>query len=134
LGIRSKLFLVSVGLIAASVAAGDLYLRPALERLLTDRIRDDLLIRARLVAHDTRRRTREGSEAVAARLAAELAGLARAARQPDRGDGFVRGDSEVDPDALGPLENHSHRPRGRGGPRRARRGRHPLQPRPCGAA
>jgi two-component system, OmpR family, phosphate regulon sensor histidine kinase PhoR len=108
LGIRSKLFLVSVGLIAASVVAGDLYLRPALEKLLTDRIRDDLLVRARLVAHDARRRTRSGGAGGAGELAAELAGLARVRVSLIGPDGFVRGDSEVD--ALGPLENHSHRP------------------------
>src|ERR1019366_2148190 len=48
LGVRAKLFLVSVALIAASVAAADAYLTPAIASWLTASARASLVARARL--------------------------------------------------------------------------------------
>ncbi|MDB5928131.1 MAG: hypothetical protein JWN13_7067, partial [Betaproteobacteria bacterium] len=50
LGIRSKLFLGSLVLIGISIFAAELYMSQALEGQLTDRIRADLIVRARLIA------------------------------------------------------------------------------------
>ena len=50
LGIRSKLFAASIGLILASVFVFYAYTRARLEQELTRTIRDDLEIRAQLVA------------------------------------------------------------------------------------
>ncbi|MGZ5114655.1 MAG: hypothetical protein ACXWIH_00925, partial [Burkholderiales bacterium] len=50
LGIRFKLFLGSLVLIGISIVAAELYLSQALEEQLTDRIRADLIVRARLIA------------------------------------------------------------------------------------
>jgi hypothetical protein len=50
LGVRGKLFLVSLGLLVASVAAAEIYLLPTIERDLTERIRQDLHVRLRMVA------------------------------------------------------------------------------------
>src|SRR5213076_1029551 len=49
LGIRGKLFAGSFGLIILSLLASELYLRPAIEANLLDRIRADLYVRLALV-------------------------------------------------------------------------------------
>ena len=56
LGIRGKLFAVSLGLIVVSLLAGELYLRPAIEANLLDRIRGDLFVRLALVERRGRER------------------------------------------------------------------------------
>jgi hypothetical protein len=50
LGVRTKLFLVSIALIVASMGAADAYLTSSISSHLTDAIRSDLFARARLVA------------------------------------------------------------------------------------
>ena len=50
LGIRSKLFLLSLGLIALSLAIAYSVLRPTLDRMIFERIAGDLNVRLRLVA------------------------------------------------------------------------------------
>jgi hypothetical protein len=49
-GIRLKLFAVSVALVAVSLLTAEFYLAAELDHQLTERIRDDLLVRTRLVA------------------------------------------------------------------------------------
>jgi two-component system phosphate regulon sensor histidine kinase PhoR len=51
LGIRAKLFLVSLGPIVICILMGYTYLRSTLENALLDDARGDLVVRARLVAH-----------------------------------------------------------------------------------
>lgn len=110
-GIRFKLFLVSLGLIAASVVTADLYLSAVLDRQLTERIHDDLFIRTRLIAE------KAASAAIALddrpswdALADELGRLAGARVTVIRKDGVVLGDSEVEAAALAGVENHAARP------------------------
>jgi hypothetical protein len=43
IGVRGKLFLVSLGLLVVSVATAEIYLLPSVEHDLTERIRQDLL-------------------------------------------------------------------------------------------
>jgi hypothetical protein len=57
LGIRGKLFAGSFGLIIVSLVAGELYLRPAIEANLLDRIRADLFVRLSLVERAAAART-----------------------------------------------------------------------------
>ncbi|HXU03667.1 MAG TPA: hypothetical protein VN903_22030 [Polyangia bacterium] len=52
LGIRGKLFAGSLGLVILSLLAGEIYLRPAIEANLLERIRADLFARVALVARD----------------------------------------------------------------------------------
>ena len=111
LGIRSKLFFVSLGLIAVSVVAADLYLTGALDLQLTERIRDDLFVRAGLVAQRAASAT-AGPEEYAAwdALADELGRIARGRVTLIRKDGVVLGDSDVEATELVRLENHASRP------------------------
>jgi two-component system phosphate regulon sensor histidine kinase PhoR len=111
LRIRLKLFLFSVGLIAISLLAAEIYLSRALERQFTERIRGDLLVRARLAGE------RAAASPAALRdftmtdaLADELAAAARARVTFVDMAGVVVGDSEVDAMQLAQVENHASRP------------------------
>jgi two-component system phosphate regulon sensor histidine kinase PhoR len=109
LNIRAKLFAVSLGLIAVSVIAAELYLRPAIELNLTDRIRDDLLVRLSLV-EQAAGRARDTSPATWDALADALGPRARGRVTFVAADGRVLGDSEVPLGGLPALENHRDRP------------------------
>ncbi len=120
LNIRGKLFAVSLGLIGVSMLAGELYLRPAVEENLIDRIRGDLFARLSLVeqaAAGQRDRERVHWDA----LADEVGPRAHGRVTFIDGNGVVLGDSEVSLDGLGLVENHRDRPEvaaalaGRGG-------------------
>jgi two-component system, OmpR family, phosphate regulon sensor histidine kinase PhoR len=109
LDIRAKLFAVSLGLIAVSMIASELYLRPAIESNLTDRMRGDLLARLSLVERS--------AGAVGDMSPASWDGLADALGPRAQGrvtfiaaDGRVLGDSEVALADLPALENHRGRP------------------------
>ena len=109
LDIRAKLFAVSLGLIAVSMIASELYLRPAIETNLTDRMRGDLLARLSLVER--------AASAVRDMSPASWDGLADALGPRAQGrvtfiaaDGRVLGDSEVALADLPTLENHRSRP------------------------
>ena len=111
LGIRFKLFLVSLLLIGISVFAAEIYLSDALEHQLTERIRDDLLVRARLIAQRvaTSSVSLDG-DAAADALADELGRAAGVRVTLVRNDGKVAGDSEVELAGLPQVENHGARP------------------------
>jgi two-component system phosphate regulon sensor histidine kinase PhoR len=109
LDIRAKLFAVSLGLIAVSIIASELYLRPAIETNLTDRMRADLLARLSLVEHSVSS-VRDMSPASWDALADTLGARAQARVTFIASDGRVLGDSEVPLAALSTLENHSSRP------------------------
>jgi two-component system phosphate regulon sensor histidine kinase PhoR len=111
LRIRLKLFLFSVGLIAVSLIAAEVYLSGALERQFTERIRTDLIVRARLAAE----RAAASGAALGDRtridaLADELASAAGARVTFVDMGGAVVGDSEVDLAQLADVENHASRP------------------------
>ena len=108
-GARGKLFLVSLGLLAISVATAEIYLLPTVERDLTERIRQDLLVRLQMVAE------RASSAAAAGQtdwdaLADRLGAIAQARVTFVAEDGRVLGDSEVRTSDLPMLENHRLRP------------------------
>jgi two-component system phosphate regulon sensor histidine kinase PhoR len=109
LGIRGKLFAVSFGLIILSLLAGELYLRPAIESNLLDRIRADLFVRLALVQRAAATRTdldRAGWDA----LADDLASSAHGRITFIDAAGTVIGDSEVALADLPNVENHRERP------------------------
>jgi two-component system phosphate regulon sensor histidine kinase PhoR len=111
LGIRSKLFLVSLGLIVVSVAVATAYLTRALDTDMTERIRQELLVRLRLIERDAAMSTAELDDL--ARwddLADDLGRRAQARVTIIRKDGVVLGDSGVDMPTLGTLGNHGRRP------------------------
>jgi two-component system, OmpR family, phosphate regulon sensor histidine kinase PhoR len=109
LGIRGKLFLISLGLLLASLTAAEIYLLPAVEHDLTERIRQDLHLRVRLVAERARSAALAGETDMDA-LADRLGAVAGARVTFIRLDGQVIGDSEVEGAQLATLENHRARP------------------------
>ena len=112
LGIRAKLFSASLALIVVSLAAGELYLRPAIEGDLLARIRADLSARLALVAEEARvlAATGETTNTVWDDLADRLGPLAHARVTFIDRQGVVRGDSELSGEALDRVENHGNRP------------------------
>jgi len=102
LGIRAKLFAASLALIVVSLAAGELYLRPAIEGDLVARIRADLSARLSLVAEQARTLAATGETTNVAwdALADRLGPLAHARVTFIDGQGVVKGDSELSGPAL----------------------------------
>src|SRR5688572_9000442 len=109
LNIRGKLFAASFGLIAVSLLAAELYLRPAIESNLIDQIRADLFVRLALVEHAARGRTDLDWKQWDA-LADDLAPSARGRVTFMDGTGTVIGDSEVPFATLAGVDNHRSRP------------------------
>ncbi len=110
-GIRGKLLLVSVGLICVSVIAGDAYFNRALDRELTERTHEDLLVRLRLLERDVSASPAGPGDQVAwDRLADDLGRRAGARVTLIRADGVVLGDSDVATADLATLQNHAERP------------------------
>jgi len=109
LGIRAKLFLVSLLLITTSVAVADFYLTRALERDLTERVRSELFVRLALIEHAVELaapRDAQGWDALADQLGTRSGGRVTVIRS----DGVVLGDSELDLAGIARVENHAHRP------------------------
>jgi two-component system phosphate regulon sensor histidine kinase PhoR len=110
LGIRAKLFIISVGVILTSGLVAHLYLRAQLERTTAARIRDNLAIRAELVGMRASQ-SRAALDDIPAwqALAVELGKRAQARVTLIRKDGVVLGDSEVALERVRRLENHAGR-------------------------
>jgi two-component system phosphate regulon sensor histidine kinase PhoR len=108
-GIRSRLLLVWLGPILVAMVVAVVYLGGALDRLLVNRVRDDLLVRLELCEL-------EASAAAAAPtpgwipLAHDLGRRAHARVTIIGADGRVLGDSELDDAAVARLERHHDRP------------------------
>jgi two-component system phosphate regulon sensor histidine kinase PhoR len=110
-GSRGKLFLVSLALLLASLAAAEAYLLPSIDSHLTERIRQDLYVRLNLIAERASTYARgDTTDSGWDRLADSLGRLAQARVTFIRPDGHVVGDSEVDAQGLETLENHRERP------------------------
>ena len=110
-GIRAKLFLVSLALIVLSFGAADAYLTHGIDAQLTSVVKDDLFVRARLVARDASTSGLSTEDVASWDGLADRLGAASSSRVTIvRLDGVVIGDSEVDLGSLGTLENHASRP------------------------
>ncbi len=111
LGIRAKLFLISLGLIVISLAIGYGYLTPVLSRALIQRISSDLSVRLELINRLTAAADLAPGDATGwTELAGELARLAHVRVTLLDGNSKVLSDSEVTAAALQQLENHRDRP------------------------
>ena len=110
-GIRTKLFLLSFGIVAAVLLAADLLLTGALDRFLTERIQQDLLTRAAMAERQGGLARLDPAQVPAWEGLAHDLGRRAEARVTFIGpDGRVLGDSEVAPADLAGLENHGGRP------------------------
>ncbi|MCA9598522.1 MAG: PAS domain-containing protein [Myxococcales bacterium] len=111
LGIRTKLFLISLGLIVLTVVVSYAYARSTVDKALTEQVRRDLAVRATLVAHDAQKlRAPLDDRAKWDAFAGEVGQRAGARVTMIRNDGVVIGDSEVPTEQLAGLENHRNRP------------------------
>ncbi len=107
LGIRGRLFVLSLGIIAVAVTVLNIYVSAELKSAIEERIADDLDVRAQLVAHQL-----ESTPPAAdwQSLAEELGHRALARVTLVMADGTVIGDSEVARADLSKVENHGRRP------------------------
>ena len=110
LGVRGKLFVVSLFLISLARIVSGTFLEPALRSWLLGRIEDDLLHRARLAAHAVSRfgvgSRPDGLDTLADRLGVE--GDVRVSIVQE--DGRLVGDSLVSTEQLDRVDDHGDRP------------------------
>lgn len=106
LGIRTKLFLVSVGLIVISVAVVYAYMRTKLSRAYAEGLRDELFARAGLVAAEAGDSPAPLDDLAAWDALADRLGTRAHARVTlVRSDGVVVGDSQVPLEGIAELGN-----------------------------
>ena len=108
LNLRGKLFAVSLAIIGISILSAELYLRPAIEANLLDRIRADLFARLALIEQRTRALTdldRAHWDALADQLGPAAGGRVTFID----GNGELLGDSQVPLAELPQVENHRQR-------------------------
>ncbi len=114
--VRTKLFVMSLGLIVLALLVSDLFLAPRLDRLLVERVKSDLLVRARLMETDTSALARQGVSIEGTdaerweRLAKELGSRSSARVTLISESGQVLGDSSLDEPGVSRMENHRDRP------------------------
>ena len=106
LSVRTKLFLVWLALIVLSMAAADAFLSAGVARPLAEIMRDDLLVRARLVAEQIHRTLNlpQGDFVAWDNTADDLAIVSGARVTLIGPDGTVYGDSELTVDQLARVE------------------------------
>lgn len=113
LGIRGKLLLISLGLIASALLISDLVLTSALDKTLTGRTRSDLMVRAELAEREANRFA-EASETHTnetwQKLTVDLGARAQARLTLIALDGEVLGDSNLNTEGVTKVENHRERP------------------------
>ncbi len=112
LGVRAKLFLVSMALIAASAIAAEVYLTPVIADRLAATTESGLHARARLISREASTFSAPLSDDFAAwdRFADDLGRASGARVTFIRADGVVLGDSEVALADVPRMDNHGGRP------------------------
>lgn len=111
LGVRAKLVLLSLGLVAISLLAADLLLARPFDRLLTSRATEDLLVRTELAERDIAAlASRQLDDPVWEQTAVDLAQHSHARVTLVSVNGTVLGDSEIGHRRLAEVENHRERP------------------------
>lgn len=111
LSVRTKLFLVSIALIVASMGAANWYLTSSLSSRLSDVMRSDLLVRARLVARAAGSLSaRLDGDPAWSTFAVELGQAVGSRVTVVRRDGVVLGDSESPTGDLSRAESIGRRP------------------------
>ncbi len=106
LGIRIRLFLVSLALVAGALLGAQLLLAPRLDAFLIDTVHEDLLARLHLCARVVEAQPQPDYGA----LARDLASRAEARITLVGPTGQVLGDSSVGAEKLAGLDNHLSRP------------------------
>jgi two-component system phosphate regulon sensor histidine kinase PhoR len=107
---------MSLGLIVLALLVSDLFLAPRLDQLLTERVKADLLVRARLMESETATLVRNGAPPHGAgteaweRLAKALGQRSDARVTLISELGLVLGDSSLDEPGVSRMENHRDRP------------------------
>ncbi len=110
-GVRLKLFLMSLVSIALCVAVADAVVTRAVSKFLLEEIRDDLLVRSRLVAREASSNASSLTDLVAWDALADGQGSVAGARVTLLArDGTVLGDSDIATAHLPDVENHGQRP------------------------
>lgn len=111
LGIRLKLFLVSVVLIAISVAVAYVQITTSVEDELTSALKEDLSARASLVEREAERSDMALDDVDGWDALADSLGASAGARVTlIRADGVVLGDSAVAGPGVRAMENHAQKP------------------------
>lgn len=109
-GIRTRIFVFTLGVLLAFVAVEYVYLSAQTRREVSQRIQDDLVRRALLVAHRVGIERRTPAPLPWDALTGELGALSAARVTLIGSDGVVLGDSSVPTDEVDQLENHAQRP------------------------
>ncbi|HMR74511.1 MAG TPA: ATP-binding protein [Polyangiaceae bacterium] len=109
LGVRAKLFLISLGLILLTAGIGWAYVQRSVDTALTREVQHELFHRARLAAAHIES-TPGADSASTQRLVGQLAALAAGRVTVIAKDGTVLGDSGVSDTQLSQVENHANRP------------------------
>ena len=110
LDIRTKLVLVSLGLIGVSILVLEVAVRGQIERDIYDSLRADLFGRLDLIEHDAALRSPEMDAAAWDRWADDYGHRSNLRVTVVGLDGVVLGDSEVDAGAVAAMDNHRDRP------------------------
>lgn len=113
LGIRGKLLLISLGLIASALLISDLVLTSTLDKTLTTRTREDLTVRAALAEQEATRlahTTEIHADGAWQALACDLGTRAKTRLTLIALNGEVLGDSNLDAEGVRKVENHRERP------------------------
>ena len=109
LGVRAKLFLISLGLILLTAAVGWAYVQRSVDAALTREVQDELVHRASLAALHVERADELDANTMQ-RLVRRLSALSAARVTVIERSGKVLGDSDVARDRLADVENHADRP------------------------
>ncbi len=113
LGIRGKLILISMGVIAVALLISDVVLTTALDRTMTAQARGDLMIRTEMAEREATRQaetTPVVAQGTSQPLANELRKRAKARVTIIALDGVVLGDSSLGSEEVLRVENHLERP------------------------
>jgi len=111
LGIRSKLFLISLGLIAVSVVAADLLVTSRLVPVIVQEMHEDVYVRLDLMEREVSEAALNPNDLAAwDTLADSLGRRARTRVTIIRRDGALLGDSEMDIARILDAESHAGRP------------------------
>ncbi len=113
LGVRGKLILISIGVIAVALLISDLVLTSSLDKTMTAQTREDLMIRTEMAEREATRLAEVAPSTTPETwqpLANELGKRAQARVTIIAADGIVLGDSSLDSQEVMRIENHNERP------------------------
>ncbi len=113
LGVRGKLIIISVCVIAVALLISDLVLTSSLDKTMTAQTRSDLMIRTEMAEREATRlaeATPSSTRDTWQPLATELGQRAKARVTIITLDGVVLGDSSLDSKEVLLIENHNERP------------------------